>query len=140
MDLDAALDFARTRKRGVLVTVGSKGRPQLSNIAYSIDPDHLIRISITASRVKYRNLLREPWAALHIANDDFYRWVVLEGDVTLSEIAAAPDDAAVNELIEMYRAVSGEHPDWDEYRAAMVADQRVAVRLAPNRAYGTLSG
>ena len=138
MELDKALSFAREHHHGVLVAISSNGRPHLSNISYSIGSDGLVRISITATRVKYRNLKREPWAALHVVRSDFYGWVVLEGDVTLSEVAAAPDDATVEELIEQYRAVSGEHPDWDEYRAAMVNDQRVVVRIAPNRAYGML--
>jgi PPOX class probable F420-dependent enzyme len=139
MELADALEFARTTQHGVLVTTRSNGRPQLSNISYGVAADGQLRISITADRAKYRNLLREPWAALHITRPEFYPYAVIEGDVTLSEVAAAPDDAAVNELIDVYRSISGEHEDWDDYRAAMVRDHRVVVRIAPTRAYGALA-
>jgi PPOX class probable F420-dependent enzyme len=138
MELADALDFARTTHSGVLVTTRSNGRPQLSNISYGLGADGQIRISITAERAKYRNLVRDAWAALHVTRPDFYAYAVIEGDVTLSEIAAAPDDAAVNELIEVYRSIGGEHEDWDDYRAAMVRDHRVVVRITPTRAYGML--
>ncbi|MCW2497095.1 PPOX class F420-dependent oxidoreductase [Jatrophihabitans sp.] len=138
MELTEAIDFARATRNGVLVTTRGNGRPQLSNISYSVSEDGLIRISITAERAKYRNLVREPWAALHVTRDDFWAYVVIEGDVTLSEVAAAPDDAAVEELVALYRSLAGEHEDWDDYRAAMVRDQRVVVRIAPTRAYGML--
>ncbi len=136
MELPEALDFARARSRCVLVTLRSNGLPQLSNVAYTLGEDGLIRISITASRAKYANLRREPWAAVHISRDDFYAYTVIEGDVELSEVAQAPDDAAVDELVAYYRAMAGEHDDWDDYRAAMVSEGRVLVRLRPTRSYG----
>jgi len=139
MELTDAIDFARTKHHSVLTTIRSNGRPQLSNVAHLVGDDGVIRVSITADRARYANLKREPWAALHVARDDFYAYAVLEGDVTLSPIAAAPDDAAVEELIALYRGVVGEHPDWDDYRRAMVAERRVIVRLTPTRAYGMLS-
>ena len=114
----------------------TKGHPQLSNVAHAVGDDGVIRISITADRAKYKNLAREPWAALHVTQPDFFGYVVLEGDVELSPIAAAPDDATVEELVSYYRDIRGEHPDWDEYRAAQVNDGRVMVRLRPTRAYG----
>lgn len=138
MELADALEFAKTTRNGVLVTTRSNTRPQLSNISYAVGADGVIRISITADRAKYRNLLREPWAALHVTRADFYAYAVIEGDVTLSEVAAAPDDAAVDELVELYRTIAGEHGDWDDYRAAMVRDKRVVVRIVPTRAYGML--
>ena len=64
--------------------------------------------------------------------------MVLEGDVELSNVAAEPRDATVDELVELYRSLAGEHPDWDEYRQAMVDDRRVVVRLRPTHAYGML--
>jgi hypothetical protein len=67
---------------------------------------------------------------------DFWSYVVLEGDADLSPVAAAVDDATVDELVLLYREMVGKHPDWDEYRAAMVADQRLVLRLRPTRAYG----
>jgi PPOX class probable F420-dependent enzyme len=138
MELDKALAFARDHRQAILTTIRSNGRPQQSNVLYVVFDDGLIRISITADRAKYRNLTREPWAALHISREDFFAYVVLEGDVELSPVASRPDDATVDELVEYYRAGSGEHEDWDAYRQAMVADHRVIVRLTPTRAYGML--
>ena len=138
MELDKALAFARDHHQAILTTIRSNGRPQQSNVMYHVFDDGLIRISITSDRAKYRNLTREPWAALHISREDFFAYVVLEGDVELSPVASRPDDATVDELVEYYRALSGEHEDWDAYRQAMVADHRVMVRLTPNRAYGML--
>jgi PPOX class probable F420-dependent enzyme len=137
MDLDTAVDFVRGHRRSVLVTMRRNGRPQLSNVTHVVGADGLVQISITADRAKYHNLRREPWAALHVTRDDFWAWAVLEGTAVLSPIASAPDDDTVNQLVEYYRAASGEHPDWDEYRAAMVADRRVLARIRPERAYGT---
>ncbi|MBF6146990.1 PPOX class F420-dependent oxidoreductase [Nocardia nova] len=138
MELDTALDFARTTSRSVLTTVRRNGRPQLSNVTHWVDPDGIIRISITADRAKYANLRREPWAALHVTRDDFWAYAVLEADVELTPVAATADDGTVEELIAYYRALSGEHPDWADYRRAMVADRRVIARLRPTRAYGML--
>jgi PPOX class probable F420-dependent enzyme len=136
MDLDTAIDFARAHRQATLTTIRNDGKPQISNILQQVGDDGLIRISITATRAKYKNLLRRPWAALHVSSPDFWSYAVLESDVTFSEVATKPDDDAVEELVDLYRALVGEHPDWDEYRAAMVDEQRVVARLAPNRAYG----
>ncbi|MDP2289823.1 MAG: PPOX class F420-dependent oxidoreductase [Actinomycetota bacterium] len=136
MELAAALDFVRPRKNGVLVALKRDGRPQLSNITYTLGDDDVVRISITADRAKFVNLTRDPRASLYVTQDDFWGYVVLEGDVDLSPVAADPHDATVDELVEVYRAAVGEHPDWDEYRAAMVTDRRLVVRLRPVHAYG----
>ena len=138
MDLTDAMDFVRSHRRGVLVTQKRDGRPQLSNIAYAVGDDGVVRISITADRAKYRNLQRTPLASLHVTRDDFYAYAVIDADVELSEVAAAPDDEAVDELVEQYRAIAGEHDDWDAFRAAMVKDRRLIVRLKPTHAYGML--
>lgn len=138
MELDVALEFARTTSRSVLTTIRRNGRPQLSNVAHWTAPDGVIRISITADRAKYANLSREPWAAMHITREDFWAYAVLECEAEVTPVAAHPDDATVEELIAYYRALSGEHPDWDDYRRAMVADRRVVARLHPARAYGML--
>jgi PPOX class probable F420-dependent enzyme len=136
MELSEALDHARSTNHGVLVTLKKDGRPQLSNIVYALGDDGTIRISITADRAKAKNLAREPRASLYVGREDFWAYVVLEGDAELSDVASSPDDPAVDELIEVYRAAAGEHDDWDEYRAAMVRDQRLVVRLRPTHAYG----
>ena len=138
MELTKAIEFARTTKQSVLTTIRANGRPQLSNVLHLVGDDGVVRVSITADRAKYANLRREPWAALHVSRDDFYAYAVLEGDVSLTPVAAAPDDATVEELVALYRALVGEHDDWDDYRRAMVADRRVVVRLTPTRAYGML--
>ena len=138
MELSRAIDFARTTRQSVLTTIRSNGRPQLSNVLHRVFDDGLIRISITADRAKYRNLLREPWAALHVTREDFFAYAVLEGDVELTPVATQPDDATVEELIELYRSLTGEHEDWDAYREAMVAERRAVVRFTANRAYGML--
>ena len=93
-----------------------------------------IRISITADRAKYKNLARDPRASLHVTREDFFAYVVLEGDVELSAVAAAPDDATVDELVDVYRAMGGEHDDWDDYRAR---DGRRPPRRRPPRARPT---
>ena len=138
MDLTAALDFARTTRQSVLTTLRRDGKPQLSNVLHLVGDDGVIRISITADRAKYKNIAREPWAALHVTQDDFWAYAVLEGPVELSAVVEAPDDATAEELVTYYRSLVGEHPDWDEYRAALVADRRAIVRLTPTHAYGML--
>lgn len=138
MELPQAIEAARRTKESVLVTIKRDGKPQLSNVVHAVGDDGLIRVSITATRAKYANLRRTPWAALHVNHGSFWSYAVLECDATLSEAAAAPEDPAVEELIEVYRAVAGEHDDWDDYRRSMVDEQRVALRLAPTYAYGML--
>jgi PPOX class probable F420-dependent enzyme len=138
VELDDAIAFARTTRQSVLTTIRRNGRPQLSNVMHQVGDDGVIRISITADRAKYHNLVREPWAALHVTRADFYAYAVIEGDVTLSPVATAPDDDTIEELIAVYRAAVGEHEDWDAFRAAMVADRRAAVRIHPGHAYGML--
>jgi PPOX class probable F420-dependent enzyme len=138
MDLAAALDYARPIRRGVLATMKADGRPQLSNIMFGVGADGVVRISVTATRAKTANMRRDPRVSLHVTATDFWSYVVLEGDAELTPVATGPDDATVDELVELYRELQGEHPDWAEYRAAMVADERLVVRLAPTRAYGSL--
>jgi PPOX class probable F420-dependent enzyme len=135
MQLDDALSFAAVRRNGVLVTLKRDGRPQLSNIVYDL-ADGVARISITADRAKYANLRRDPRASLYVSRDDFWGYVVLEGDAELTSVAEATDDDTVDQLVELYRTISGEHPDWDDYRRAMVADRRVLVSIAVTGAYG----
>ena len=136
MDLDTALDFSRSARRSVLITLKADGRPQSSNVIHWTDDDGLVHVSVTDSRVKVRNVRRDPRVSLHVVADDFWSYAVLEGDAVLTPVATSPDDATVDELVAYYRALNGEHPDWDEYRAAMVADQRLVLRLHPTHAYG----
>ena len=136
MDLAQALSYVKDHQRGVLATLKSDGRPQLSNIIYAVGPDGIVRISITADRAKSANATRDPRVSLHVTADDFWSYVVIEGDAELSAVAAAPDDATVTELVTLYQAMRGEHPDWDDYRRHMVSERRRVLRLHPSRAYG----
>lgn len=136
MELSRALELAGGQQLGVLTTTKRDGRPQLSNIAYKLGDDGLVRISVTDSRAKTRNLRRDPRASLYVGRDDGWAYLVLEGAVELSPVAAAPDDDTVEELVALYRSFQGDHPDWDEYRRAMVQDGRLVARFRPERAYG----
>jgi PPOX class probable F420-dependent enzyme len=138
MQLRDAVEAARHHHESTLATLRSNGLPQLSNVVHAVGDDGVVRVSTTADRAKYRNLQRRPWAALKFDAGSFWSYAVLEGPVELSPEAAAVDDPTVDELVELYRSISGEHPDWGEYRASMVADRRVVIRLAPDRAYGAL--
>ncbi|MFA1550922.1 PPOX class F420-dependent oxidoreductase [Actinomadura chokoriensis] len=135
---DAALvKLLEDRDLGVLATLKRDGRPQLSTVNYHFDEARrLVRISITADRAKARNLARDPRASLHVSAPDGWSWVVAEGTAELTAVAADPHDAAVEELVRVYRDIRGEHPDWDEYRRVMVEDRRLVVRLRVERLYG----
>lgn len=135
------LDFVAGQHWGVLAVVKSDGRPHLSNVGYAYDADaKLFRISITDTRAKTRYLRTDPRVTLHVASKDFWTWVAVEGTADLTPVAADPHDATVDELITYYRAINGEHENWDEYRAAMVADRRLVVRFRPEHTYGQLPG
>ena len=136
MEIDDALAFARDHRNGVLVTLRRDGRPQLSNIIYGVDESGLIRISVTAGRAKTRNARRDPRVSLHITREDFYAYAVIDGTAELSDLSREPGDAVGVELADLYRAMIGEHDDWDDYYRAMVADERLVLRIRPERAYG----
>jgi PPOX class probable F420-dependent enzyme len=136
-DDDALRALLRDGRRGVLATLKRDGLPQLSNVSYDYDEDaRLLRVSVTDDRAKTRNLRRDPRAVFHVTTDDFWAYVVAEGTAELTPTAADPHDATVEELIDLYRALQGEHPDWDDYRAAMVRDGRLVLRLHVERVYG----
>ena len=138
MEIDAAMVAVRATHQSVLTTLRRDGKPQLSNVLHTVDEDGVVRVSTTADRAKYHNLRREPWAALKVDGTSFWSYAVIEATVSFSEVAADPHDAAVDELVEYFRSINGEHSDWDDYRRAMVSEQRVVVRLTPTRAYGFL--
>jgi PPOX class probable F420-dependent enzyme len=140
LTLDQASAFADQHSHGVLVTLRRDGRPQLSNIVYVPGPGHTARISVTDNRAKTANLRRDPRASLHVTSDDFWSYAVLDGTVALSPVATSTDDPVVEELIEMYRSTQGDHPDWDEFRRAMVAQGRIVATLTATHAYGMLQG
>jgi PPOX class probable F420-dependent enzyme len=136
MDLTDALAFVRARRQGVLATIRANGRPQLSNIMYVPADDGSFMISVTDTRAKTANLRRDPRASLYVLGDNFWQYVVLEAAAELSPVALDPHDGTVDRLVAYYRAGTGEHPDWEEFRAAMVKDRRLALTLRPERAYG----
>jgi len=140
LTLADASAFVAQHTQGVLVTLRRDGRPQLSNILYLPGPGPSARISVTDSRAKTANLRRDARASLHVTSDDFWSYVVLDGTVALSPVAAAPNDAVVEELVEMYRVARGEHPDWDEFRSVMVTQGRIVATLTATHAYGQVQG
>ena len=138
---DKLLAVIAGNRLGVLATIKRDGRPQLSNVTYHFEPRELvIEVSITEPRAKTRNLRRDPRASLLVSSEDGWAYAVAEGTATLSEPAASPDDDTVESLITLYRSVAGEHPDWDEYRRAMVVDRRVLLRLPIHHLYGMPPG
>jgi PPOX class probable F420-dependent enzyme len=135
---DALTRLLADTHHGVLVTLRPDGRPQLSNVSHTYDPEtRLVRVSVTDTRVKVRNVRRDPRTSVHVTSRDFWRWAVGDGIAELTPVATDPGDATVEELIEVYRAIAGEHPDWDDFRRAMVADHRLVLRLRVERIYGT---
>ena len=134
---DGFAELLSAQRRGVLVTLRKDGWPQLSNVNYAWYPEEqTIRISTTDDRAKTANVRRDPRVSFHVTSGDFWSYVVVDGRAELSAVARDPRDAAVEELIDLYRTARGEHPDWDDFRAAMVRDRRLVVRLRAERAYG----
>lgn len=122
---------------GTLATIKRDGRPQLSNVSYHYDRDAgTILVSVTDGRAKTKNLRRDPRASFHVTGKDGWTYAVAEGTAELSAVTREPGDAASEELVEVYRRIAGEHPDWQEYREAMAAEQRLALRLRVERVYG----
>ena len=138
MEMTHGLAFAAARSKGTLVTIRRDGRPQVSNVLYVIDDD-VVTMSLTDERAKTRNLRADPRACLHVTDESFWQYVVLDGVVDLSAAAEGPADETVELLVAYYRRLSGEHPDWDEYRAAMVSDRRLVASLKVTSVYGQVS-
>jgi PPOX class probable F420-dependent enzyme len=137
MDADALLDIVASRRLGQLATIARDGRPQLSVVSYAYFGDEgVLRVSVTAQRAKTRNLRRDPRASLLIMSSDIHKYAVVESTASLSAVAEEPDDAAVDELVMLYRTIAGEHPDWDDFRWAMVSEGRLVLRLPIERVYG----
>jgi len=122
---------------GVLATIKADGRPQLSPVTPFYDRSAgVIHVSITEGRAKTANLRRDPRAALEVTSADGWSWATAEGTVTLTGPSTDPDGPEVQALVDYYRAAAGEHPDWAEYRAVMVADRRVLMTLHIDKVYG----
>ena len=130
-------DLLGSTRRAVLATIRGNGRPQLSNVGYLWDAaTRTALVSVTDDRAKTRNLRRDPRASLMVTTPDLGAYAVAEATAELGPVATAPGDEAVDGLVAHYRALNGEHPDWDEFRAAMVAEQRLLVTLRVERVYG----
>ncbi|MEX7473647.1 PPOX class F420-dependent oxidoreductase [Mycobacterium adipatum] len=138
---DKLLALISGNSLGVLATVKKDGRPQLSNVSYWFDARRVaLLVSVTEPRAKTRNLRRDPRASIHVSSDDGWAYAVAEGDALLTPPAANPGDETVEALISLYRNIAGEHPDWDDYRRAMVDDRRVLLTLPINHLYGMPPG
>jgi PPOX class probable F420-dependent enzyme len=136
MDPDLARAFLGKHHRAVLATSRAGGRPQLSPVTCALDSDGRVVISTRETAVKTKNLRRDPRASLCVFTDRFFGdWIQVDG---IAEIISLP--AAMELLVDYYRAVAGEHPDWDDYRAAMRRDRRVIARIEITRAGPDISG
>ncbi len=136
MDLDRARDFLRTHHRAVLATSRADGRPQLSPVLVGLDGEGRVLISTRETAIKTRNVRREPRASVCAFTESFFgNWIQAEGT---AEVVPLP--GAMDLLVQYYRAVAGEHPDWAEYRAAMERDKRVIIRITITRAGPDISG
>jgi PPOX class probable F420-dependent enzyme len=131
-----AQQFLRAHHRAILATMRADGRPQMSPVVCAVDDDGRVLISTRETAVKTRNLRRDPFASVCAFTDEFFgEWVQAEGT---AEVIPLPD--AMELLVEYYRMISGEHPDWSDYRAAMVRDRRVIIRVTLSRAGPSVSG
>ncbi|HEX4788717.1 MAG TPA: PPOX class F420-dependent oxidoreductase [Actinospica sp.] len=131
-DIDEARRFIGDNHRAVLATFRRDGRVQQSPVTAGVDAQGRVIISVTEDRAKTRNARRDPRISLCSFSDAFYgRWVQVEGT---AELVDGPD--RIEALVDYYRTLSGEHPDWDEYRAAMERDRRVLLRFEIERASG----
>jgi len=129
MDLETAREFVRTHHRAVLATRTSSGIQQ-SPVLVGVDDAGRLTVSSRETAFKTKNLRRDPWVQVCVLNDGFFGdWIYVEGEV---EVVSLPE--AMEPLVEYYRGISGEAADWDEYRAGMVRERRVILRLTPTRA------
>jgi PPOX class probable F420-dependent enzyme len=133
---DEARAFLRDNHQAVLATFRHDGRPQLSPVAAGLDDEGRVEISSRDTAMKVKNLRRDPRISLCLLGPTWYgRWGQVEGT---AEIVDQPE--ALDLLVGYYRRISGEHPDWDEYRQAMIDEKRVLVRFAIDRAGPTVEG
>ena len=133
---EAALEFLRTNPRGVLATYRRDGQAQLSPVLAAVDAEGRVVISTRERAMKTRNVRRTPRAGLCVLSQHFFgEWHAVEGDV---EVVSLPE--AMEPLVDYYRRVSGEHPDWQEYRDAMAAEGRVLLRITVDRSGPTTQG
>ena len=136
MEISAALDYVRTQHHAVLGTIKSDGTPQLSPVIVGVDDNLHVVISTRQTAYKLRNIRRDPRVWLCVFPDAFFGgWIQIDGTAAIIELPEA-----MNDLVSYYRSISGEHPDWDEYRAAMERDQCVLLRITITKAGPNVSG
>jgi PPOX class probable F420-dependent enzyme len=136
MQIAEALDFVRSHSRGVLATTRRDGRPAMSPVNAAVDDAGRVVISSRETAYKVRHLRHRPHASFCGFTDEFYGdWVQVEGP---AEIVSLPE--AMDLLVDYYRRLAGEHPDWDDYRAAMERDRRVVIRITVERAGPNVQG
>ncbi|BCM68196.1 MULTISPECIES: PPOX class F420-dependent oxidoreductase [Streptomyces] len=129
VSLDELLDFVRPRHRALLITRRADGSPQASPLTCGVDDSGRIVVSTYPERAKTRNAKRDPRVSLVVLSDDWNGpWVQIDGT---AEVIDAPD--SVEPLVEYYRTIAGEHPDWNEYRSAMLKQGKSIVRVTPER-------
>jgi PPOX class probable F420-dependent enzyme len=125
MDLDRAREFLRENHRAVMATYHADGRLQLSPVTVGVDDAGRVIVSTRETAVKVRNLSRDPRVSFCLLTDGFFgEWMQVDGAATIVRL---PD--AMELLVDYYRRLSGEHPDWADYRAAMERDRRVLVQV-----------
>ncbi len=136
MDIETAVRFISENHRAVLAAHRRDGSAQLSPAAAAVDDEGRVVVSSRETAVKTKNLRRDPRVSLCVMNDGFYGpWVQVDGT---AEVVSLPD--AMDGLVAYYRQVSGEHPDWDDYRDAMQREKRVLLRITVERAGPNVSG
>jgi PPOX class probable F420-dependent enzyme len=129
VDRAGLLEFLATRHRGVLITTRHDGRPQSSPVTCGVDADGRIVVSTYPQRAKAGNARRDPRVSICVLSDEFNgAYVHVDGTAEVIDLPAA-----VEPLVEYYRAISGEHPDWDEYRQAMIDQGKCLIRITPER-------
>jgi len=133
IDLDRARNVLRDHHNGILATLKRDGRPQLSNVLYLLDDDGRIKVSVTQTRAKTHNLRRDQRVTLHVQGRNWYEFVVVDG---AADFVEGPGVAEA--LRGHFRKLRGEHPNWSEFDAAMVKDQRLLLSIEISYAYGVL--
>jgi PPOX class probable F420-dependent enzyme len=129
VDLAGLLDFVRPRHRALMLTTRADGRPQASPLTCGVDSAGRLVMSTYPERAKTRNARRDPRVSVIVLSDEWNDpWVQVDGT---AEVIDTPD--SVEPLVEYFRVISGEHPDWDEYRAAMVRQGKSLIRVTPKR-------
>ncbi len=137
MSDDALRELLATSRMAVLATIKKDGRPQLSNVLYAYDRDRdLLSVSVTADRAKTRNLHRDPRASISVSAKNGWKYAVADADAELGPVCTDPHDPAAEDLVELYRALAGEHSDWDDYRSSLVEEKRQVLRLHITHLYG----